>query len=187
MSGALSCMELTHNLHTHMQCQSVATWGFVPQALESALGFLAPRDPPACQEHPMRSSSPCFRVRLVRGHLPCGLGWKEKALDPGPPLTPCSLGVSGSEYRGIVGPPGPPGPPGIPGNVWSSISVEDLSSYLHSKAQGSHGELNYWTSHPVPLKHIQGWARERNTLVLDMLSAMTGGLAGRDSAPKCSP
>lgn len=39
----------------------------------------------------------------------------------------------GSDYRDIIGPPGPPGPPGIPGSAWSSISVEDLSSYLHSR------------------------------------------------------
>lgn len=44
-----------------------------------------------------------------------------------------STDVSGSDYRDIIGPPGPPGPPGMPGSAWSSISVEDLSSYLHSR------------------------------------------------------
>lgn len=81
------------------------------------------------------------------------------------------LGISGSEFRGIVGPPGPPGPPGIPGNGWSSISVEDLSSYLHSKEWGAgvrraEGcmvfiraavELNP-LSYQVLLQHVQGWA-----------------------------
>lgn len=36
--------------------------GFVPQAPESALGFLAPQGPQACREHPTRSSSPCSKV-----------------------------------------------------------------------------------------------------------------------------
>lgn len=40
--------------------------GFVPQAPESALGFLAPRGPQACREHPTRSSSPCSKVRPSR-------------------------------------------------------------------------------------------------------------------------
>lgn len=137
VSGALACSECTHSLHTHRQCESLTTWGFVPQALESALGFLAPRDPLACQEHPTRSSSPCFRVRLVGGHPSMWLGVEGRGPWPRPPTDSVLFSrVSGSEYRGIIGPPGPPGPPGIPGNVWSSISVEDLSSYLHSKAQG---------------------------------------------------
>lgn len=89
------------------------------------------------------------------------------------------LGVSGSEFRGIVGPPGPPGPPGVPGNAWSSISMEDLSSYLHSKAWGAGVRraedcslglrapwvlvrvavvLNPFTCYQVLLRHIQGWA-----------------------------
>lgn len=46
----------------------------------------------------------------------------------------------GSDYRDIVGPPGPPGPPGMPGSAWSSISVEDLSSYLHSRTLESRRE-----------------------------------------------
>lgn len=48
-----------------------------------------------------------------------------------------SIDVPGSDYRDIIGPPGPPGPPGMPGSTWSSISVEDLSSYLHSRTLGS--------------------------------------------------
>lgn len=48
-----------------------------------------------------------------------------------------SIHVPGSDYRDIIGPPGPPGPPGMPGSAWSSISVEDLSSYLHSRTLGS--------------------------------------------------
>lgn len=48
-----------------------------------------------------------------------------------------TINVPGSDYRDIIGPPGPPGPPGIPGSAWSSISVEDLSSYLHSRTLGS--------------------------------------------------
>lgn len=122
-------------------------------------------------------------------------------------------GVSGSEFRGIVGPPGPPGPPGIPGNAWSSISMEDLSAYLHSKApgrgvglgeegkacslpvqapvgfsKGSHGELNSLASHQVPwsMCRTEPWALERDTLAL-VLSAIAGGEVGRDSAPRCSP
>lgn len=85
----------------------------------------------------MRSSSPCCEVRPSRGHLSKWLGRKQNPLAQARTDSVPSLGVSGSEFRGIVGPPGPPGPPGIPGNVWSSISVEDLSSYLHSRAMRS--------------------------------------------------
>lgn len=49
--------------------ESITTWGFVPQVLESALGFRAPQAPLACREHPMRSSSPYSKVRLSRRHL----------------------------------------------------------------------------------------------------------------------
>lgn len=99
------------------------------------------------------------------------LGW-QSPLAQAMPDSLLFLGVSGSEFRGIVGPPGPPGPPGIPGNAWSSISVEDLSSYLHSKAwgagvrraeacslalsKGSCGELNPLTSYQALLQLAQG-------------------------------
>lgn len=83
--GAVACSECTRSLHTHRQCESLTTWGFVPQALESALGFLAPRDPLACQGHPTRSSSPCFRVRLVRGHPSTWLGVEGRGPWPRPP------------------------------------------------------------------------------------------------------
>lgn len=158
MAGPLACTEFTHKSHAPMQCEPVTTWGLVPQALESALGFLAPRDPLACQEHPTKSSSPCFKVRLVTSHLSTWLGdGRQRPLAQTPVDSVLFFGVSGSEYRGIIGPPGPPGPPGIPGNVWSSISVEDLSSYLHSKAQGGQPErVKLLGQSPGPLKAHTG-------------------------------
>ncbi|KAK9400891.1 collagen alpha-1XVII chain [Crotalus adamanteus] len=58
---------------------------------------------------------------------------------PGPPGPPGLPGTSygdiltllqDSEFRGIVGPPGPPGPPGRPGSSVSTLTAEDISTYL---------------------------------------------------------
>ena len=97
---------------------SITTWDFVPQALESASGFLAPRGPQACRAHPMRSSSPCSKVGLIRAIWSSASGWRAEPLGPG--LTdPCSSSVSqglNSEVSlGLQVPLGPQGSQAVHG------------------------------------------------------------------------
>lgn len=99
-----------------------------------SIGLPGPPGPPGLPGTSFEELRSLLQGKAERGHLSKWFGMEARAPWPRPRPTLLFLGISGSEFRGIVGPPGPPGPPGIPGNAWSSLSVEDLSSYLHSKA-----------------------------------------------------
>lgn len=189
-------------------CESPTTWDLVLQVLESALGILAHRAPLACQEHPMRSYSPCSEVRPSRDILRTKIkrfGMETEPLVQAVTDSLLPTNVPGSDYRDIIGPPGPPGPPGMPGSAWSSISVEDLSSYLHSRTLGSRkrrakgygltlraslifarATMGNSINVPFPNSSVSffgPWGPKRAT----QLSGAMGHDRGRNRAPNCSP
>lgn len=109
-------------------------------------------------------------------------GGRQRPLAQTPPLTPCSSLVSqGLNTEASLGPQVPLGPQVSQATCGPALAWRTSlpTCTVRHREEGSHGKLHCWTSHLVLLRHIQGWALESNTLALEVLSAMTGGLAGR--------